>query len=51
MSREKLTTLEAIETDAATGRTKELFDGAKAQIGMVPNMYANMANLPEMYDT
>lgn len=51
MSREKLTTLEAIENDAATGRTKELFDEAKAQIGMVPNMYANMANLPEMYDT
>ena len=51
MSREKLTTLNAIESDTATGRTKELFEGAVAQVGMVPNMYANMANLPEMYDT
>jgi len=51
MSREKLTTLEAVNPETATGRTKELFEQAKAAVGMVPNMYANMANVPELYDT
>jgi len=51
MSREKLTTLEAVNPETAAGRTKELFDQAKATVGMVPNMYANMANVPELFDT
>lgn len=51
MSREKLVTLEAVNTDTATGRNQELFTEATAAIGMVPNMYANMANMPELFDT
>lgn len=51
MAREKLTTLDAVDPATASGRNQELFDSAKAQIGMVPNMYANMGNLPELYDS
>ena len=51
MTREKLTTLNGVEHSTATGRAKELFDQTKAQIGFVPNMYANMANIPALLDT
>ncbi len=38
--------LNAIDPKAATGRTKELLDGVKAKIGMVPNMMRTYANSP-----
>ncbi len=51
MSREKLVSLEAVNPETATGRAKELFDDATSKVGFVPNMYANMANVPAVLDT
>ena len=51
MSREKLVSLEAVNPETTTGRAKELFDDAISQVGFVPNMYANMANVPAVLDT
>lgn len=51
MAREKLTSLERIATNEATGRAKELFEFSQSKVGFVPNMYANMANLPAILDT
>ncbi|MDX2030225.1 MAG: carboxymuconolactone decarboxylase family protein [Blastocatellia bacterium] len=38
--------LNAIDPKAATGRAKELLDGVKAKIGMVPNLMRTYANSP-----
>lgn len=51
MSREILTTLESISYEESTGRTREIYDSAKATVGMVPPMYNNMANVPALLDT
>ena len=46
MSRERLVSLDPLNPDTATGTNKEIFDETKSTIGFVPNMYANMANMP-----
>jgi len=51
MSREKVVTLQGVDHDSATGKAKDVLDTAKAQVGFVPNMYANMVNLPGVLDT
>lgn len=35
----------------AQGAQKQVLDKAKAQVGFIPNMYANMANAPAALDT
>ena len=51
MSREKMLTLEGINHASASGRSKDVLDTALAQVGFIPNMYANMANQPAVLDT
>ncbi len=36
--------IQAIDPNAATGKTKELLDGVKAKIGMIPNLMRTFAN-------
>ena len=36
----------SIQPDEATGKTKELFDGVKAKIGKVPNIFKLLAHSP-----
>ena len=36
----------SIQPDDATGKTKDLFDGVKAKIGLVPNFYKLLAQSP-----
>ena len=46
--------LQPINLSNADERTKELLEAAKKQVGMIPNMYKNMANFPaflEIYGT
>ncbi len=38
--------LNAIDPKEATGKAKELLDGVKAKIGMVPNLMRTFANSP-----
>ncbi len=40
-----------VEPDQAQGQAKELLDGTKKQIGMVPNLFKVMANQPAVLDT
>lgn len=46
-----LKTLKAVDPARAEGAQKEVLDKAKALTGMIPNMYANMANAPAVLDT
>ncbi len=39
-----MTRLNALDPKEATGRSKELFDGIQAKLGMVPNMMRTMGN-------
>tara|TARA_R110001632_G_scaffold62365_1_gene149831 strand:- start:122 stop:697 length:576 start_codon:yes stop_codon:yes gene_type:complete len=39
-----MTRLRALDPQEATGRSKELFDGIQAKLGMVPNMMRTMGN-------
>ncbi|MDF0705746.1 MAG: carboxymuconolactone decarboxylase family protein [Bacteroidota bacterium] len=39
-----MTRLQALDPKEATGRSKELFDGIQAKLGMVPNMMKTMGN-------
>lgn len=39
-----MTRLKALSPDEATGKTKELFNGIKSKLGMVPNMMRTMGN-------
>lgn len=39
-----MTRLKALDPQEATGRSKELFDGIQAKLGMVPNMMRTMGN-------
>lgn len=43
--------LQQIHLDNADERAKPLLLAAKQQVGMVPNMYENMANLPALLET
>ena len=46
--------MQPINLSNADERTKELLEAAKKQVGMIPNMYKNMANFPaflEIYGT
>lgn len=38
--------LNAVTPEAATGKTKELFDGIKTKLGRVPNIFTLMGNSP-----
>lgn len=46
-----LKTLKAVDPARADGAQREILDKAKARTGMIPNMYANMANAPAVLDT
>lgn len=37
--------------DTATGKARDLLEGAKAKLGFVPNMYGYMARLPGVLET
>lgn len=41
----------AVDPARAEGAQKEVLNKAKAQVGFIPNMYANMANAPAVLDT
>ncbi|EOX7328012.1 TPA: carboxymuconolactone decarboxylase family protein [Pseudomonas aeruginosa] len=43
--------LPAINLDNADGPAKAILEGAKAQVGFIPNMYANMVNSPGLLKT
>lgn len=51
MSREKMVSLNGIDHNSAEGRRKEVLDQALEQVGFIPNMYANMVNVPAVLDT
>ena len=40
-----------LTSENAPAGSRELLDEAKAQVGMVPNMYAEMANSPGLLST
>lgn len=40
-----------VDPARATGAQKQVLDKAQAQVGFIPNMYANMANAPAVLDT
>ncbi|MFC5431074.1 carboxymuconolactone decarboxylase family protein [Paraburkholderia denitrificans] len=44
-------TLAAVDHASAEGKQKEILDTARKQVGFIPNMYANMANVPAVLDT
>ena len=43
--------LNLVEREQATGKAKELLDGAHKKIGMTPNLYRGMANSPAVLST
>lgn len=45
------TSLSPVDVNNADGKAKVLLENAKKQIGMIPNMYANMANFPALFET
>lgn len=51
MSQPILKTTRAVDPAQAQGAQKQVLDKAKAQVGFIPNMYANMANAPAVLDT
>lgn len=40
-----------VDPPTAEGAQKQVLDKAQAQLGFIPNMYANMANAPAVLDT
>ena len=42
--------IQPIDTDQAEGQTKSILDGVRKKVGMVPNLYATMANSPAVLD-
>jgi uncharacterized peroxidase-related enzyme len=46
-----ITGLGPIDHASAEGAQKEILDAAKAKLGFIPNMYANMANAPAVLST
>jgi uncharacterized peroxidase-related enzyme len=51
MTAEYKTDLPQVSDEAATGKAKDLLDGARAKLGFVPNMYRGMANNPGLLST
>jgi uncharacterized peroxidase-related enzyme len=51
MSETAKLTLSAKTIDTAAARAKSALEGAKKNLGFVPNMYANMANSPGVLET
>ncbi len=51
MSRQKVLDLNTIDHAHADGASRAVLDKAKAQVGFIPNMYGNMANLPALLET
>jgi len=45
-----MTRLKAINPEEATGKTKELFDGIKSKLGVVPNMMRTMGHSPALLE-
>lgn len=43
--------LAAVDRDTGTDAQKAVLDQAKAQVGFIPNMYANMVNAPAVLST
>lgn len=46
-----LNALSAISLDSASDAQKEILETAQKQVGFIPNMYANMANVPGVLST
>jgi uncharacterized peroxidase-related enzyme len=51
MSNRYLKSLPALNLQTATGAQKEILESAQKQVGFIPNMYANMANVPGVLST
>lgn len=51
MTNRYLNSLSALSLDSATGAQKEILETAQKQVGFIPNMYANMANVPGVLST
>ncbi len=51
MSAPYLSTLTSIDPASAQGEQKEILEKALKQVGFIPNMYANMANVPGVLST
>jgi uncharacterized peroxidase-related enzyme len=51
MARQKILKLTGVDHAQADDQAKAVLDKAKAQVGFIPNMYANMVNLPSVLDT
>lgn len=51
MSNRYLNSLPALSLETATGAQKEILETAQKQVGFIPNMYANMANVPGVLST
>jgi uncharacterized peroxidase-related enzyme len=51
MSNRYLNSLPALSLETATGAQKEILEAAQKQVGFIPNMYANMANVPGVLST
>lgn len=51
MSKTARLDLPRLTLDTAEERSKELLEAAKKEIGFIPNMYADMANLPGYLET
>jgi uncharacterized peroxidase-related enzyme len=48
--RNKMPRLNAIDPNEATGKAKELLDGVKTKLGMVPNLMRTFANSPAVLE-
>lgn len=51
MSNAYITTLLPLSLESAQGKQRAILERAKAQVGFIPNMYANMAHMPAVLDT
>ena len=51
MSNAYITHLPPLSLETAAGEHKAILARAKAQVGFIPNMYANMAHVPAVLDT
>lgn len=51
MSTPYIQSLNAINFDNANARQREILETAKKQVGFIPNMYANMVNVPGVLST
>ncbi len=51
MSTSYIQSLNAVNFDNATVRQREILETAQKQVGFIPNMYANMVNVPGVLST